>query len=799
MPAACAFSTEASAAARRRNFEEFLGVHESPIQQPPTRLRRRRAGHVADELRNGALTALNFHKSIPGLTLPKWFNAHYAKSVWPTSFADENDGKISEHVANIQNNIKPIGTENETSEFEVNWKSAAIMAGVAAVSGGVGFATATMMTRPPPEAGGLEAPREDEILAATTMDETRRPADTTSSTDTPATSSRIDASAPEVAPQEEANPPEPTPEELERQQRIAELEAQRESIEERKQELQTRREDAVRDIEPELEQVRAEISELEFKIAAEKAGIQQEEGSLTVSDQQVIAEARQADLETLHSIAGVYDQVVPLVLQGQRMQTIMEARIKTVRERVPAVVQEELNEGLGELTSALESVVPGIGGIARMDDLPALSLMIAGLFAPTQLALLKGENNARLGFSALLLVMDAIAVGAGWNMRCVSFIFDLHGSFLRPWIVVDLVSVAFTVLIRLLAKSAVDRTLDDMKRFQEEDIELPSEPTMAFRAQLERQLLVGAQAMLQYDRLANSFSFKLLDVLPAFDFVWQIGGMMLLFDTPSQFCKAQFLMYWSRVRGIIFLIALIPTIIALVLSFLKSTSSSTGMQVLKAAREADKKLFPNGPPVVTLLVRAFLVRDATDMANMELQILEFEKRIAQAARDKLRKEYEAAVLEAKKHEETYDEQAKLCRVKSKEDEFMEQYRLNVAGVVSTLQFVQDPQAFAEQAAADLRANIQTAQQQMDARYPEPVPSEEVDDDGDGGTGGALGQLPGSLGSVGLPAGAEQAFAQAGAMARVGATGVSSALNASGQPPSSSQAPPRGEGGSGSGA
>lgn len=446
-----------------------------------------------------------------------------------------------------------------------------------------------------------------------------------------------------------------------------------------------------------------------------------------------------------------------------------------------------------------------------MDDLPALSLMVAGLFAPTQLSMLQGENVARLGFSTLILVLDAIAIAAGYNMRCVTFIFDLHGSFLRPWMAVDLVSVAVTCLIRILAKSSVDKTVADMKRFQEEPIDIPSEPTAAFRVQLERQLLVGAQAMLQYDRLTNSWSFKMLDVLPAFDFVWQIAGIMLLFDTPSQFCKAATLMYWSRARGIIFLIGMIPTIIALVLVILKSSSHSTGMAVLKGAREADKKMFPNGPPVITLLVRAFLVRDATDMANMELQILEFEKRIAQSARDKLKRELEAADAEVKKHEKMYDEQAKLVKVVSKEEEFMQQYRQNVSGVVSTLQFVQDPQAFAEQAAADFRANIQAAAQQHAAAHP--PPSTSMDDDGDGGTGssalgalthltgqmppvdldqltGTLGTVGDTLGTVGLPTSTEQAM-----------TGLSSALTASGLPSTLSprQPPaPHGEGGSGSG-
>jgi len=272
----------------------------------------------------------------------------------------------------------------------------------------------------------------------------------------------------------------------------------------------------------------------------------------------------------------------------------------------------------------------------------------------------------------------------------------------------------------------------------------PSEPTLAFRMQLERQLLVGAQAMIQHDQLSNSPLFKLLDVLPCWDFVWQFGGIALLFDTPYMFCKAEFLLDWARLRGIIFLIGLLPAVLGLAFTLAKAAVASkrAAMAMLKAANVVDSYLFEHGPPVTTLLVRAFLVRDTTDLRQMELQVLNFEKMIAQKERDRLKSEYEAAEAEATMQEAKYAAQEEFVRTKSKEEEFMTQYQAAVTKVCDTVQVVADPGA----AAADAAEHFQTALAAASGRA---GASEEDEVDFDGGTGGA--SLAGTLDTAGHPA------------------------------------------------
>lgn len=514
-----------------------------------------------------------------------------------------------------------------------------------------------------------------------------------------------------------------------------------------------RRQELDRELQPNIEEVDAELRELNARIAAEQSGVAL--GDTAVADHEVIQEARRAEQDTTQMVSGIYDHTVTALLQGDRVQRILDERVKTVREKIPQLITEELNAGLNDLTSTLEGQLPGIGNVARMDDLPALSLMIAGLAAPTQLGWLHSENTGRIGLSAALLGMDLIAIGAGWDMKCVTWIFGYRGSFLRPWLMVDAASLLFTVLVRVMAMSAVNKTTAQMEMFQNAPLDLPPEPTMAFRMQLERQLLVGAQAMIQYDKIAQSPSFKVLDVLPAFDFIWQIGGIALLFDTPSQFCLAHTLMYWSRARGIIFLIGLLPAIISLALVIAKAAvvSRRACMAMLSAANTADKYLFPHGPAIVTLLVRAFLVRDTTDMQAMELQVMEFEKRIAHNERDRLKREYEAAEAEAAEHEEKYAAQEELVRTKSKEEEFLQQYQEAVTKVCHTIDIVSDPAAAAADAAAQLQASLGihtgTAPTTGVAST-----GEDVDFDGSmGGTGAAQGGLGSALAAhAGPPAG-----------------------------------------------
>lgn len=486
-------------------------------------------------------------------------------------------------------------------------------------------------------------------------------------------------------------------------EQLQQIEVQRNQLEEQRRGLVERQQAAMAEVQPSLEEIDAQIKELNDQQSA-LTGVE-------VDHEAAIEAARQADVEARAAVQNVYEQVLPMMLQGQRINQIAEARLQAIQERVPKIITDELNAGFGEITENLQSL-PGLGGQTSLEDLPPISLMVAGFAAPAQLKMAFSENISRLGLSAALLAIDLLALILGYGKECISFFMGYKGNYLKPWMYVDLASLLFTVIVRSVAHGECSATLKEVDKMQNEIPDLPADPGQAFRITLERNLLGGARAMLQYDRLANSTSFKLLDILPIFDLIWQFGGIALLFDTPDSYCQARFLMYWARLRGVVFLIGLLPTLITLGLVIVKAAVASQGfcMAVLKAAAAADKSFFPSGPPVITVLVRAFLVRDTTDMQRMELQVYTYETKIAQAERDGFKSQFEAAESKAAKMEEHMAALQEKVERDSREQEFMRTYKEAMQPVLQAAEIAMS----ADPATAGLQAASAAAQSQLQA-------------------------------------------------------------------------------------
>merc|ERR1719502_1579507 len=256
--------------------------------------------------------------------------------------------------------------------------------------------------------------------------------------------------------------------------------------------------------------------------------------------------------------------------------------------------------------------------------------------------------------------------------------FGYHGSFLRPWLTVDMISLAFNVAVRLMAMQSITKTQETMSHIETQPTQIEADDATAeFRQGLGKQLLVGAHAMVQYDRLVNSPSFRLLDILPLFDFLWQGFGIGLLFDTPGEFCEARSLITWARIRGILFLVGMVPALISLGLSLGKAFTMGNDnfcIGVLKAAHQADEKMFPNGPPVFSVLVRAFVVRNTTDEAAQELKIIDFERQIAEAGRNQVKADLEAAEAKRADVQGRLKEHSEQKEDSRREEEFIRRYR-----------------------------------------------------------------------------------------------------------------------------
>lgn len=250
--------------------------------------------------------------------------------------------------------------------------------------------------------------------------------------------------------------------------------------------------------------------------------------------------------------------------------------------------------------------------------------------------------------------------------------------------------------------------------------------------------------MVQVEKLGNNMFFQLLDLMPVWEFFWQFLGITLLFDTPVRFCKAEVLMLWARMRGIVFLVGLLPAIINLALAIVKKAVKSPAActAVLQGADTVDKIIFPSGPSVVTVLVRAFLVRDPRDMEALELQVVEFQTQLKQHQRDKAKRDLDSAQNNVSRHAEAYENKAGVFS-RSKEDEFMDEYTSIVGKVCETVEFAVDPTAVAQRAAAELREavgdlGLPPPPTMQELQHPSEQPDAMSDDGGDGGTGGGAG-------------------------------------------------------------
>lgn len=454
--------------------------------------------------------------------------------------------------------------------------------------------------------------------------------------------------------------------------------------------------------------------------------------------------AQRANAGTESFLQLLYNRIAPAFTRMEQMKRVLEVRVQNVSTRVPQIISEEVEAATEETRNLLQIPLPD----ARLnisEHLPSLTMLLAGLMAPLQLKMMYADNLVRLGISGAILSMDVIALITAHGTRCISQQLPLLGTLdaLHVWIGVDAISLGFACAVSAMVLQKCGQTIAEVDASRELPEANPSsDPEEAFRAALEKQLLAGSKAIIMYDSLSGSTVLRLLPVLSLFDFVWQANGLMLLFDTPGSSCGAHFLLDWSRGRGVIFLIGLVPMLATVGLAAVRVavSSSSFGQSLLEAAANLDEASFPHGPPVFTILVRSFVVRDVTDMAKIRLQVAKAEETKLTSARDKIQAEKDAveAKLAAKEAElQSTSEQIRVQQEALAQDpreaEFLRQYREAVAQAMALQSGSLDAAVSSALAAVDLPETL-VPPEMAGLGF---ASSEAAASDGDqGGTGGA---------------------------------------------------------------
>lgn len=148
------------------------------------------------------------------------------------------------------------------------------------------------------------------------------------------------------------------------------------------------------------------------------------------------------------------------------------------------------------------------------------------------------------------------------------------------------------------------------------------------RATMDNLLAGCGKTMVVYDSIVGGWAFWLLSFLVFFDFCWQIYGLTFFLSTPSTYCDATFMRIVFRIRCTTFLLMLSYHFIVLVNAggTLIIRNESFTEALVERAHDLDEDFSPSWMPIVTILVRAFLVRDQSDLDKMQLKILRSQKR-----------------------------------------------------------------------------------------------------------------------------------------------------------------------------
>jgi len=170
------------------------------------------------------------------------------------------------------------------------------------------------------------------------------------------------------------------------------------------------------------------------------------------------------------------------------------------------------------------------------------------------------------------------------------------------------------------------------------------------------------RALFSYDTIASSKSYNLLNLITILVFLWgSLGLWISIHDIVNDElgCKAELVMSILHVYSFFYLIFASWTCVSLGLFLLMvvATNEDFALKLLQKAEKFDNWYMPGGFPFTALLIRAFILRDSSDMTRLEVRTLE--KEIKELTERKTRMETKQAQIDA----DLQEHEAKLAEVK----------------------------------------------------------------------------------------------------------------------------------------
>lgn len=408
-------------------------------------------------------------------------------------------------------------------------------------------------------------------------------------------------------------------------------------------------------------------------LASIKQQVAQLEQKMNEIKQETLQEARRAEAEAAASAAGSLpvvaagqggEELAELKEQAEAAERAIEAQIKNAEataekmRRLAVEAQEKTNEiaeivkdesakGLEKLEAFVRDTVKSLEAQmesvleseASQDDVEELRkeaeetagqflsmplpLLLAGLLAPSQLKAMFSWNWVLLLMQTPLLIAFFIVMVVDRNESC-------GDNELWLWISVMSGVLAFSVLIRLRVVRSAGAALAETQVEEEKPQGAALFGDDNYISSLYRRVSAFSKGyfklLLAYDGLARSPMNSLASFASFVVFIWGGVGVYYVISYAAEeekTCDAQSLRVVSRVFAFIYVAAFLWSLIGLILWLVEIVvmSDSLAMAILEQAMAFDDEYSPSGFPILSIFVRAFLLRNDKDMEKVEAAIL----------------------------------------------------------------------------------------------------------------------------------------------------------------------------------
>jgi hypothetical protein len=424
-----------------------------------------------------------------------------------------------------------------------------------------------------------------------------------------------------------------------------------------------------------LADLESDEADLERRLAAlraEKEAREEEEYFKEHPDEKEIAGLNSAIDRFVTERTGEHLSKVRKALQKkERLQNVLQDRYEAETKRTLDSLFTSATAFMSDAKTLIEFEA------TEEEELAPLALLLAGVFAPTQLFILQVVCIFFLVYHGVIATFDIVVVTYDWgDMSCRG----PHGqvALFREWLwIVVHCSVHLTAFA---LRGYIAYTLNAVfSRIANRKNKKPAGRSVANLwgwAFLFETNLDNARAQYLYDSTVNSWKLKAASSLLILDFFVCVVGAMAFFVPKARCVRMDMIDVAMKFYGTVFLVCFLINLSFVVLwlanRFLLNDAQAASL--MRKARSFDAVWSPPGVPVMTLFLRTFVFRNVSDVRYAHHQCIVEETRAVNAEREALASQLRKLDEEKKALEKEDAEIAKKTKTEAEtEEEFTKRW------------------------------------------------------------------------------------------------------------------------------